>query len=531
MNSSIFFQIYIILIICLPKKKGKIKIIQNIIEDYKTTFGDIYMEIKIDNNKYIKELNQSNFKDEIQLYNYAIINFYNENSEISVDFMNDLGKMVNEVREEENSPFGFFKVNEESNPELLKYNKNMDSLFMLVYIKGNIEPYKGIFNTNKIRRFLNRTIEGPLFELNTINDIYKFQKKFNISFLYISTINKNTFEYDLLKDFSEKVFKFSDFIICNSKECKKKFGNDTLIVIEKEKNNKITCLKNYTYNHILKTTNIFQYENLINFTINLGIDNGGILTPLAFEIIKSFNLTTVIFFRNEINETLENNFNEVFQKYKNEYIFLKTKTKGNYFLQEIKIYFVVCDNELPTYQIYESKNQQNFQIKTNNLTKENIEKFISDVKKGKIEREINSELPQENQPEYLSYIKIVGKNFKKLVLESEKPIIVLFFKNNTLIYPKCVKALSNFIYLSRKYIIDYNNKNFQMGIFDVLINEINRNLKKIPFISFYNAPGNLSPIDFDGEPTKENYELFIAKTLGWIEIPKDFEYTYYYEDE
>ena len=70
-----------------------------------------------------------------------------------------------------------------------------------------------------------------------------------------------------------------------------------------------------------------------------------------------------------------------------------------------------------------------------------------------------------------------------------------------------------------------------MGIFDVLINEINRNLKKIPFISFYNAPGNLSPIDFDGEPTKENYELFIAKTLGWIEIPKDFEYTYYYEDE
>ena len=57
MNSSIFFQIYIILIICLLKKKGKIKIIQNIIEDYKTTFGDIYMEIKIDNNnKRIKSI-------------------------------------------------------------------------------------------------------------------------------------------------------------------------------------------------------------------------------------------------------------------------------------------------------------------------------------------------------------------------------------------------------------------------------------------------------------------------------------------
>ena len=190
MNSSIFFQIYIILIICLLKKKGKIKIIQNIIEDYKTTFGDIYMEIKIDNNKYIKELNNSNFNNEIQLYNYAIINFYNENNEISVDFMNDLGKMVNEIKEEENLSIGFFKVNEESNPELIKFNKNMDSLFMLVYNKGNLYPYKGIFNINKIRRFLNRIIYGPLLELNTINDINKFQKNLIFHFYMFQPLIK-----------------------------------------------------------------------------------------------------------------------------------------------------------------------------------------------------------------------------------------------------------------------------------------------------------------------------------------------------
>ena len=104
--------------------------------------------------------------------------------------------------------------------------------------------------------------------------------------------------------------------------------------------------------------------------------------------------------------------------------------------------------------------------------------------------------------------------------------------NNTLVCPNCVEALSTFVYLSHKYLIDYQFKSFQMGIIDVLNNEIQRNLKKVPFISFYNAPGNLSPIDFDGNATKDNYELFIAKTLGWVEIPKDLTNTYvYYDDE
>ena len=526
--NAYFFWIYIILIICLPIKKGKIKINQNIIKDYREKYSEVYMELKLDYNKYIKEINKSNFSIEILKYNYAMIIFYNENSEFSVGFMNAFSNMITEIKKEENTPFGFFKINEEINPELrIKYNKAMDNPLILIYKKGDIEIYKGPIDLFKIRRFLNRTIDGNIVNLYNINDIYKFQKKNNISFLYVSTVNINSTEYNFLKFFSDETFYFSDFINCISKECIKKFGNNTISIIERKSDNK---------NNITITTsknkNIFNYENLKNFTINLGVENGGLLTELALQIIKSFKLTLIIFFRNEINETTEKTFLEIKEKHK-EYIFQKTKTKGSKFLEEIKIFFVVSDNELPTIQIYDSKKNENFQIKTKNLTKERIEEFIKDVKEGKIEREINSELPQEiNNNQYISYIKIVGKNFKNLVLESEKPILVFFFMNNTLVCPNCVEALSTFVYLSHKYLIDYQFKSFQMGIIDVLNNEIQRNLKKVPFISFYNAPGNLSPIDFDGNATKDNYELFIAKTLGWVEIPKDLTNTYvYYDDE
>ena len=62
--NAYFFWIYIILIICLPIKKGKIKINQNIIKDYREKYSEVYMELKLDYNKYIKEINKSNFSKE-----------------------------------------------------------------------------------------------------------------------------------------------------------------------------------------------------------------------------------------------------------------------------------------------------------------------------------------------------------------------------------------------------------------------------------------------------------------------------------
>jgi hypothetical protein len=114
--------------------------------------------------------------------------------------MNAFSNMITEIKKEENTPFGFFKINEEINPELrIKYNKAMDNPLILVYKKGDIEIYKGPVDLFKIRRFLNRTIDGNIVNLYNINDIYKFQKKNNISFLYVSTVNINSTEYNFLK--------------------------------------------------------------------------------------------------------------------------------------------------------------------------------------------------------------------------------------------------------------------------------------------------------------------------------------------
>ena len=57
----------------------------------------------------------------------------------------------------------------------------------------------------------------------------------------------------------------------------------------------------------------------------------------------------------------------------------------------------------------------------------------------------------------------------------------------------------------------------------MIYNEVNREIKEIPLISFYNVPGKNEIIDYNGEYNKKDLEKFIAETLNWSEIPIDVE--------
>ena len=77
---------------------------------------------------------------------------------------------------------------------------------------------------------------------------------------------------------------------------------------------------------------------------------------------------------------------------------------------------------------------------------------------------------------------------------------------------------------------DLKDERFKMGAIDLIYNEVNREIKEIPLISFYNVPGKNEPIDFKGDFNKKELEEFIAETLGWSEIPKDVDKEYEKED-
>ncbi len=166
--------------------------------------------------------------------------------------------------------------------------------------------------------------------------------------------------------------------------------------------------------------------------------------------------------------------------------------------------------------------------KKKEITKESIEDFIKKFKEGKLERELNSDaIPEQD---VYSFNTIVGKTFKKIVLQSNKPYLVIFIKNNKKTCPECIKAAKVFHKISDKYMRDLKDERLRMGAIDLIYNEVNREIKEIPLISFYNVPGKNEPIDFKGDFNKKELEECIAETLGWSEIPKDVDKEYEKED-
>ena len=486
-------------------------------DDIEIPYDEDIIETKkrLNKNSKVIELESNN----IALFNsskYSVVFFYEENSDETESIMTEYNK-ASLLSFQQNLPFKFFKVNLEKY-ENMDIDKS-DPLTIKIYINERWFLYEGIYYSKNIIRNLHILLEGPITLLNNLNEIDNFKKEYELKFIFLTTIKEDSSDYQIIKNFTELNGIFINTIKCYSNECINEFGENSIFLLKNYDEKKVKLDEKISKDSLEKLLKEESLEILAELDKN------------TFLMISTFNITSVIYFRNSNNkEQIEkdNILKELGKKYKKTFQFFKTDIKGDLFKKEISDLFLINQNDLPTVEIFDPKNYHNYQIKTKEISLKTIEEFIIGVKEGKIERELNSdEIPLKD---IYSFNTIVGKTFNKIVLESNKPYLVLFMKNNKNLCPECSEAGIAFKEVSDKYMEGLNDKRFGMGAIDLIYNEVKRNISNVPLISFYNIPGKNEIIDYNGKYTKKDLEKFIADSLNWSEIPMDIELDFNKED-
>ena len=459
------------------------------------------------------EINQEN----TQFFNttkYSIVYFYNKKLPEHKKIIKEFNK-AGHLSLDQNLPYKFFKV------DVQKYEKMKGKInppALKIYTDKKIKLYDAPYDAKKIVRYLTKELNGIIFKANSIEEINKFKNEYELNFLLVSTLDENDSDYEIFEKFTRITGSFSDSVNCNSQECIDEYGKNT-----------ITLIKNYDEKKV-KLEGKITLNSLHDLIKNYALEIAGHINKFSFSMITYYNLTSLIYFRDDNNkEQLEKDIllKEIGKENPSLKFFI-TDIKGNDFNIELGDFFLLNENELPTIQIFDPSKYYNYVIQKKEITKESIEEFIKEFKEGKLERELNSDaIPEQD---VYSFNTIVGKTFKKIVLQSNKPYLVIFIKNNKKTCPECIKAAKVFHRVSDKYMKDLKDERFKMGAIDLIYNEVNREIKEIPLISFYNVPGKNEPIDFKGDFNKKELEEFIAETLGWSEIPKDVDKEYEKED-
>ena len=485
-------------------------IYSDVLDDIEIPYDEDITEAKnrINKNSKVIELEPNN----IGLFNsskYSVVFYYEENSDETESILMEYNK-ASLLSVHHNLPFKFFKVNLEKY-ENIDIDKS-EPLSIKIYINERWSLYEGIIYSKSIIRYLHILLEGPITLINNSNEIENFKKDYGLKYIFLTTIKEDNSDYQIIKNFTELYSIFINTIKCYSDECINEFGENSIFLLKNYDEKKVKLNEKITNESLEKLLKEESLEILAELDKN------------TFLMITTFNISSVIYFRNSNNkEQIEkdNILKELGKKYKNTFQFFKTDIKGDIFKKELSELFLINQKDLPTVEIFDPKNYHNYQIKTKEISLKTIEEFIIGVKEGKIERELNSdEIPIKD---IYSFNTIVGKTFNKIVLESNKPYLVLFMKNNKNICPECSEAGFAFKEISDKYMTGLNDQRFGMGAIDLIYNEVKRNISKVPLISFYNVPGKNEIIDYNGKYTKKDLEQFIAESLNWSEIPIDIE--------
>lgn len=145
------------------------------------------------------------------------------------------------------------------------------------------------------------------------------------------------------------------------------------------------------------------------------------------------------------------------------------------------------------------------------ITVDEIKGFVERVQAGQVPRYLKSAEPPKNNNKPVKVI--VGKQFKELVLDSEKEVLIKFYapwcghcKTLAPLYDKAAEKLAG-------------NSNILLAKVDSTLNEIEGvDIKGFPTLKFWGKDKTQPPIDYTGERTTEGI-------LKWLKEHTSYEWT------
>ena len=442
----------------------------------------------MDNDVYI--LTQKNFGYALREFKYLLVLFYDPECPHCQDFMPIYGKTATLLKSEN---FVFTKIDCVKNQKI-EENYEIEAFPTLMLLIGeNRIIYEGKRNSEDIKQWLEEKTKPKFTEINTKKELDEFTKN-NLCLVYFGN-NEITINNIII---AERKFETMPLgIVSNEELIKEQSPKDKeykeYINIYKNFDDKRNTLKeNLSHENIYLFVNTYYLPKIIEFTDKT--------SPIIFAKRQP---SLVVFSSESVsgndNAKYLDILNEIWPKIKYKIKLFTCFNKG-FMASRLAEYCGVTEDNIPKVFIVQAENEtpKKYEMKEE-INKENIMNFINKWSEGKLEPYIRSEpIPEKNE---IGLVKLVGKNFKKEVIENEKDIFIYF------VSPKCIRC-QNFEpelnKLAKKLM--KNNKNLVMAKMDAVLNDIDElQIHTFPTIVFY--PGNAKnkePLEMKGR--KNNIE-------------------------
>ena len=330
------------------------------------------------------------------------------------------------------------KVNVHDNKEFAKDYK-IDDVPKLLYIGRNrkVIEYKQEITYYNLLRFINKKLYGNALEFEKLEEVnatvadpkYKKNQVFVLSTLAFE------FKKEVFNNYAEENDR-EIFIHCFSIECYNEYNED--IVIYKHFDEKIILYSD----HFKSGADRLEIDKVRRFVQRYSVEAGGELENEYFMLSKNYKRKMIIYFRDSKNEN-QTEYDKVIKeagleiRKKIGYTFVSDIT-GNDFFKNVAESFVIAKHELPTLlyvdkinlkDLKKSKTYRITNVNLANLNKEYVFKFVRDVQKNRLYRDLKTQFPPEpslntnlNSP----YKIIVGRTYDNEIVRSKKNVLITF---------------------------------------------------------------------------------------------------------
>ena len=333
---------------------------------------------------------------------------------------------------------------------------------ILLFInKGEKEyEYNGAQDVDSILKYIKKKKESPYNIFEKLEEVEKFIEE---NKLLLLLTEKDLKKEKIFKSIADKNTLF-EFAICQSDECIGKYNND--IIFFKPHDEPFASLNNFLKEESLE----FLAETFNQFLSIFSVGMGAILDESHPYYINEYNKSVLFFFRNEKDSNLDSIIKEVAKEYRKKYYFLISDV-DNDVGRETSQFFYLYDNDLPAVTFYEIKGEDTFVYKMeDNITKENIIKFINDINNNKILPLLaTSEPPTKDLIEKYKFKIVIGKTFDKEIINAPQNVLVLMHstydnKEDFEIFEKLMDKYKNNTEYDLKFVgYEINNNEIRYG--------------------------------------------------------------------
>ena len=429
-------------------------------------------------------IDQENFGLAMHEFKYLLILFYSQDDPNCQEIIPEFEKTAKLLKKEN---YASGKIDSEVSPRIISHFK-IEIFPSIVLIKKTVPiTYEGEKKAEQIINWLKKQTKKEFTKITTNKELEDFKKQYDLSLVYFG---KNEKVIDII-NLAERKMEDMPMGLVNNDELIKKHAKSEdkkeYIILFTNFDERKYYLFDFKYEKIIDFYNLYFTPKVIEFTAQT--------SPIVFS--KRFPSLIIFSLKRESHY-------EESKKLLNQ-IWPKVNTKVKLFISDIEEgmsvrlteYCGVKPYELPKPFILvpESENPIKYKME-GKLTEENLLKFVDDWHNKKLKPFLKTEdEPEENDGDVFV---VVGKTYKKYVIDNDKDVVVYFYapwcEHCQKFYPKYEK-------LARK--LKKKNPNLLMTKIDSTENDIEYfPVNKYPTIKFY--PGNAKnkdPIHFYNKQT------------------------------